>query len=89
MVAPGARIWWGIARPFGVGGWLGSRTRLGLPGGRAPIDSPSRKNVSVPGVLASISVQSNRTNLLDEDIQQHVFGDIIGRKIMGEVRLTY
>lgn len=29
------------------------------------------------------------TNLLDEDIQQHVFGDIIARKFLGEVRLTY
>ena len=26
------------------------------------------------------------TNLLDEDAQQHIFGDIIGRKVTGEVR---
>jgi iron complex outermembrane receptor protein len=29
------------------------------------------------------------TNLFDEDAQQHVFGDIIGRKITGEVRVRW
>lgn len=28
------------------------------------------------------------TNLLDEDMQQHVFGDIIGRRILGEVAVN-
>ena len=29
------------------------------------------------------------TNLLNQDIQQHVFGDIIKRSIVGEVRFAY
>ncbi len=29
------------------------------------------------------------TNLLDEDAQQHIFGDIIGRKVTGEVRVRW
>lgn len=29
------------------------------------------------------------TNLLDEEIQQHVFGDIISRKIIGQVQFRY
>lgn len=33
--------------------------------------------------------QLNATNLLDEDAQQHVFGDIIGRKITGEFRARW
>ena len=28
-------------------------------------------------------------NLLDEDIQSHVFGDIMKRQIIGEVRVTF
>ena len=28
-------------------------------------------------------------NMLDEQIQQHVFGDIIGRKLGAEARITY
>jgi hypothetical protein len=29
------------------------------------------------------------TNLLNEDIQQHVFGDILKRSVVGEVRVSY
>ena len=29
------------------------------------------------------------TNLFNEDIQQHIFGDIIKRSVVGEVRFTY
>ena len=28
-------------------------------------------------------------NLLDEDIQSHVFGDILKRQIIGELRVTF
>jgi len=28
------------------------------------------------------------TNILNKDIQQHVFGDIIKRSVLGEVKLT-
>ncbi len=31
----------------------------------------------------------NATNLLDEDIQQHVFGDIIGRRVTAELRANW
>ncbi len=29
------------------------------------------------------------TNLLDQDVQQHVFGDILKRSVMGELRVSY
>ncbi len=47
----------------------------------------ARAGVRLLDNRAMVSVVA--TNLLDEDIQQHVFGDIIPRKIGGEVRFTY
>jgi hypothetical protein len=29
------------------------------------------------------------TNLLNKDIQQHIFGDIIKRQILAEIRFAY
>ena len=29
------------------------------------------------------------TNLLNQDVQQHIFGDIMKRSVMGELRVSY
>lgn len=29
------------------------------------------------------------SNLFDDEVQQHVFGDILSRQVVGELRLSY
>jgi outer membrane receptor protein involved in Fe transport len=41
------------------------------------------------GAQRKITTLVKGTNLLNRDIQQHVFGDIVKRTVMGEVRVTY
>jgi iron complex outermembrane receptor protein len=36
-----------------------------------------------------VTISATATNLFDERIQQHVFGDIISRKITGQIQLRY
>ena len=40
-------------------------------------------------LLEKITTLVKVTNLFNEDIQQHIFGDIIKRSVVGEVRFTY
>jgi hypothetical protein len=34
-------------------------------------------------------LQVKGTNLTNERVKQHLFGDIIGRKVMGEIRVQF
>lgn len=56
-----------------------------------PTDSYRQWNAKAGVRLAEnrVTISVLGTNLLDEDIQQHVFGDIIPRKVGAEVRLVY
>ena len=36
-----------------------------------------------------VTTSLKATNLANQDIQQHIFGDILKRSIVGEVRLSY
>jgi hypothetical protein len=36
-----------------------------------------------------VSTSIKGTNLLNKDIQQHIFGDILKRSLVGEIKVTY
>jgi hypothetical protein len=46
-------------------------------------------SVGVKWAQKKITTLVKVTNLFNEDIQQHIFGDIIKRSVVGEVRFTY
>lgn len=56
-----------------------------------PTDSYTQVNLGVgvrlKGDAVTLAVIGN--NIFDEDVQQHVFGDIIGRKITGQVLFSF
>ncbi|MGZ8798016.1 MAG: hypothetical protein ACXW2F_11785 [Thermoanaerobaculia bacterium] len=55
-----------------------------------PTDSFTSVNASVGVRLnARTTVSVMGTNLLNAKIQQHVFGDIISRKVTGQIRFSY
>ena len=45
-------------------------------------------SVGVKWVNGRITTLAKVTNLLDQKIQQHVFGDVITRSVIGEVRFS-
>ncbi len=56
-----------------------------------PTDDYFQVNLGVGMRFADelVTLSLNAQNLLDEDIQQHVFGDIISRKVSAEVRFRF
>lgn len=58
---------------------------------RAPTDAYTMVNASVGARLAGerITVSVIGSNIFDEDVQQHIFGDLITRKITGQVAFKF
>lgn len=56
-----------------------------------PTDAFTQLNVSVGFRFADdrVTFQINGQNVLDEDVQQHVFGDIISRKVTGQLMFRF
>ena len=57
------------------------------------IEISGSKNSALPIVAACLLADGKTTlkviNLLNEDIQSHVFGDIMKRQIIGEVKVGF
>jgi hypothetical protein len=56
-----------------------------------PTDDFTQLNVAVGFRFANdrATFQVSGQNVLDEDVQQHVFGDIIGRKVTGQLTFDF
>ena len=65
---------------------------VGLTSVSAPISAaPSVDTTSAIVLLQGdpVTTSVKVTNLLNQDIQQHIFGDLMKRSVMGELKISY